>query len=97
MSRLTALEISLRHGVCSSPGCAICAELPMENVAGYLNQIGFHVRDYSDDHKTAFGFVEVLEDEETCSRLLKNQNSSPEGRTPALNPMSNTKESWRSP
>ncbi len=76
MSRLSALELSIRHRACSRPGCAICSDLPMGKVASYLNQIGFHVRDYGEDHKEAFAFVDVIEDDETCSRLLHPQSLS---------------------
>ena len=75
MSRLTALEISMRHRPCARPGCAICCEEPMGTVAQYLNQIGFHVRNFSEDHKTSFAFVEVVEDENTCSQLLNGISS----------------------
>lgn len=80
MSRLTAIEISLRHRVCSQPDCAICSDKSMGAVAHYLNQIGFHVRDFSEDHKTSFAYVEVVEDEETCSCLL-NLDSPPRAET----------------
>lgn len=70
MTRLTALEISLRHRACAQPGCAICLEKPMGTIAQYLQHIGFQVMDFSEDHKTGFAFVEVVEDAHTCSRIL---------------------------
>ena len=71
MTRLTPLELQIRHRPCRYSDCPICDERSIEEVAGQLTSLGFGVRNVADETKQSFASIEVEESETDCTTLLR--------------------------
>ena len=72
MTRLTPLELQIRHRPCRYSDCPICEEGGViDEVARQLTSLGFHVTNVAAEMKQSFASIEVEESETDCARLLR--------------------------
>lgn len=70
MTRLTPMEITIRHGICDLPGCLICGGENFADILAGVKNVGLTVDGFSSGSECAFPFIAVKEDETTCSQKL---------------------------